>query len=90
MNTFVLSLFYFLSKCLSFYIDLRRCKLSDFIVFENSLLNLKNKMMVKNSINIIKTNNHFSPTIIGGIKTVTYAVGNPSPGLGQMQKMCRS
>jgi hypothetical protein len=39
-------------------------------------------MMINNSTNINKMNNHLSPQLIEH-KTTTYDVGNPSPDLGQ-------
>ena len=39
-------------------------------------------MLVDNSINIKKTNNHLSPQAIGHRKTMTCGVRNPGPGLG--------
>ena len=44
-------------------------------------------MMVNNSININKTNNHLSPQPLNIKKnTMTYEAGNPGPGLGQAEK----
>ena len=43
-------------------------------------------MLISNSTNINKTNNHLSPQIINPKKTTTYEVGNPGPFLGQTQK----
>jgi len=46
-------------------------------------------MMVNNSTNINKSNNHCSPSIIEHKKAATYYVENPSPGWGQAQKSGR-
>jgi hypothetical protein len=35
----------------------------------------------------VKTNNYFSPQITTHKKTTIYGVGNPVPGLGQVQKV---
>ena len=43
-------------------------------------------MMVNNSTNINKTNNHLSLQTIERKKTMAYGVGNRGPGLGQVQK----
>jgi hypothetical protein len=43
--------------------------------------------MINNSTNIIKTNNHLSPSLTDHEeKTMTHDVGNPGPGLRQAQK----
>ena len=50
----------------------------------------KFKVMVNNSININKTNNHLTPqTIEYKKKTTTYGVGNPGPSFGQAKKSGR-
>ena len=46
-------------------------------------------MVVNSSTNINQTNNHFSPQSLNIEKTMTYAVGNPGPCLGQAQKCGR-
>ena len=43
-------------------------------------------MTVNNSNNINKTNSHLSPQIIEHKKATTYNVGDPDPGLEQVQK----
>jgi hypothetical protein len=45
-------------------------------------------VMVNNSTNIYKTNNHLSRHITEQTKkTTTYGIGNPGPGFGQASKM---
>jgi hypothetical protein len=47
----------------------------------------KFKVMVNNSTNINKTNNHLSNLKSMNIKkTTTYDIGDPGPGLGQTHK----
>jgi hypothetical protein len=47
-------------------------------------------MIVNNSTNISKTNNHLSPSHTEHTqnkkKTMTYEFGNPSPGFGQVHR----
>ena len=43
-------------------------------------------MMVNNSTNINKTNNHLSPEHTKKRGITTYDIGNPDPGLGHTQK----
>jgi hypothetical protein len=50
----------------------------------------KFKVMVNNSTNINKTNNHLSNLKLMNIKkTTTYDIGDPGPGLGQAHKCGR-
>jgi len=46
-------------------------------------------VIVNNSTNINKTNNHLPPQIIKHKKTTSFSVGNPGPGLVQEQKCGR-
>jgi hypothetical protein len=43
-------------------------------------------MMVNNSTNINKINNHLSSLLTEHKKNMTYDVGNPDSGIGQAQK----
>jgi hypothetical protein len=44
-------------------------------------------ILVNNSTNINKSNNHISPQLNEHKKTVIYDVGNPCPGLGEAQSI---
>jgi hypothetical protein len=46
--------------------------------------------VVYNVTSINKTNNHLSPQLTEHqVKTITFDVGNPGPGLGQTRTCCR-